>query len=431
MSISAAFSISANGLRAYQTQMDTISNNISNANTPGYHEETAVLTALPGTNLGRASPGGGVMVSAINRNVDMALQAQLFSAASTKSQTNARSQALSDISTSLSDSSSQFSTALNDFAGSLSKLSQQPSSVAARQQVLSTAQTLASSADAIQSNLTNAITGYDQKIRADVDTVNQLSKSLADINRSMTFVGKDQAGALQDQALQTAQQLAEKTGGSMRVEDNGMVDVYMPSGKTLAMGTSAYPMALSDAPDVQGEIGGLEKAKADTQGYQGTFTSALQSLSSQFNAVHQAGTDVNGQPGQAFFAVDTSGNLQVAISDPNLVAAGTGGGADDGSNLKALSQVSNSVGPNSTSMSAMFNVLVTKAGGDSQNASSDAQVAVSTYTVLDEREKATEGVDTDAQAVAMTQAQRCYQACAQVLSTENQMIGSLLQAVGG
>lgn len=433
MGISSLFSIAGNGLGAYQTQMDAISNNIANADTPGYRTETAEMTAIPGTPLtSGVSAGGGVHVSDITRHVDLALQRQLFSAAITKGASDARSNALSTVSSGLSESSTQFSASLNSFANALTTLSQQPSATAARVTVLSTAQSLASSANQIQDALETASTGYTKQVSDLQSNVTQEAAHLADLNRSILYLPPQQSGSIKDSALEVAKDLAAKTGGRFWVGDRGTVDFSLPNGKGLVQDVTSKAMVDTDVPSAGGQMGGLLQVKADTDGYRQTFTTALQAMVTQFNTVHQQGTDGNGNAGAAFFNLNGGGRLAVAISNADEVAAGRGGGVEDNANASQLANLPNTASPlTGATLSADFNALVAKAGADSQSASATAASADGSYDALDAKQKRTEGVDVDKQAVAMTQAQKMYQAMAQILATENSMLGTLLDVVKG
>ena len=64
------------GLLAFQTALDTISNNVANVNTPGYSEETANLATNPSTPTPNGAIGNGVNVDGITRSYSHFLDAQ-------------------------------------------------------------------------------------------------------------------------------------------------------------------------------------------------------------------------------------------------------------------------------------------------------------------------------------------------------------------
>src|ERR1700689_2168517 len=68
------------GLLAFQQELDTTSNNISNANTPGYSRETTDLVSVPGPYIGGVSIGDGVQGCSVQRVYDQTVACQVVSA---------------------------------------------------------------------------------------------------------------------------------------------------------------------------------------------------------------------------------------------------------------------------------------------------------------------------------------------------------------
>jgi flagellar hook-associated protein 1 FlgK len=66
------FAISVGALQAFQSALNVTSNNIANANTPGYAKETVdLVTANPQSN-GNVTIGNGVTVAGISRSFSQA-----------------------------------------------------------------------------------------------------------------------------------------------------------------------------------------------------------------------------------------------------------------------------------------------------------------------------------------------------------------------
>ena len=68
--MSSIISIGTQALIANQAALQTIGNNISNANTPGYSRQQVVLQTTPGQNLGTGFIGKGVSVETVTRAHD-------------------------------------------------------------------------------------------------------------------------------------------------------------------------------------------------------------------------------------------------------------------------------------------------------------------------------------------------------------------------
>ncbi|HEY4973072.1 MAG TPA: flagellar basal body protein, partial [Steroidobacteraceae bacterium] len=68
---------SVSGLLAFQQELDTTSNNIANASTPGYSRESVNLVSVPGPYIGGVSIGNGVAVNGIQRTFDQTVASQV------------------------------------------------------------------------------------------------------------------------------------------------------------------------------------------------------------------------------------------------------------------------------------------------------------------------------------------------------------------
>lgn len=83
MSLTSSFQIGRSALTASQLAIQVAGNNLANAATAGYHRQTAVLAPTRGDRGGGAvSIGRGVEVRAVQRQIDTALQARLWTGVS-------------------------------------------------------------------------------------------------------------------------------------------------------------------------------------------------------------------------------------------------------------------------------------------------------------------------------------------------------------
>ena len=146
-------SIATGGLANINSQLALVSQNVANASTPGYSVEVATQQ-----NLVADGEALGVRTGPATRDVDAALQAEVFSQNATVAGLQTRQTALqaidavqgtpgqgADIASLLGDLQDQFSTLLND-----------PSSQAQQSQVVSAAATLAQGINALSDAYTHA-----------------------------------------------------------------------------------------------------------------------------------------------------------------------------------------------------------------------------------------------------------------------------------
>jgi flagellar hook-associated protein 1 FlgK len=134
----------------------------------------------------------------------------------------------------------------------------------------------------------------------------------------------------------------------------------------------------------------------------------------------------------SFFTGTGLGDIDVSrtvVGNPNLFAAGTGGGPGDGSNAVLLAQFSNKpvTALNGLTISAFYNRANAALG---QSSASEEALSSGSRTFLDalmNQRNQTTGVSLDEEAIAILKLQRGFQAVAKVISTIDQMYEALLR----
>src|SRR5271170_7023268 len=133
-------STGVSGLLAFQTALDTISNNITNVNTPGYSEENANLATSTSSPTPDGWVGNGVTVTSVTREYNNFLDTQTQGATSSYNQFNTLSGLADAINNMLSDSSTGLSATLQSFSQAVQSMANAPSQGATRQAVITQAQ---------------------------------------------------------------------------------------------------------------------------------------------------------------------------------------------------------------------------------------------------------------------------------------------------
>ena len=179
MTISAALSIATGGLANINSQLALVSQNVANASTPGYSAEIATQQSLAADGVGL-----GVRTGPATRDVDAALQAEVFSQNATVAGLQTRQNALqaidavqgtpgqgSDIASLIGDLQNQFSTLLND-----------PSSQAQQSQVVSAATTLAQGINTLSDAYSTQRQTAQDDIVSEVTTLNSTLGSIGGLS---------------------------------------------------------------------------------------------------------------------------------------------------------------------------------------------------------------------------------------------------------
>jgi len=356
--LSDLFGISVGALQAFQAALNVTSNNIANANTPGYAKETVELTAAKPQSNGSVTMGNGVTVVGISRSFSQATANQLNTSQSALGQLNALQSYSSQIDNLVGTTAGGLSTALQNFYGAWSDVANNPASTATRQALLGKAQSVAAS---LQSNSTqlDALNGdINGRITSDVQQINTLATSISSLNKQIV-VSTAQAGGqapneLIDQRDQLVSNLSKLTGISTTLDSNGALNVFVGNGQPLVLQGSTTSLTTVanqfDASQLEiststsngnvisgaitsGDLGGLLAARSQVinpaKNQLGQIATAL---SQTVNQQQNAGLDLTGQLGANLFSVaaplatastKNTGGATAAVSVTNIGALTT------------------------------------------------------------------------------------------------------------
>ena len=248
MGINQALSTALAGIGVTQQAISVIAGNISNANTPGYVDETAQQSEL-GTG---GTTGTSVVSEGINRNLNTLLQSQLWTETSGGSYADALSQLYSQLQAvyGTPGSSASFDAIYNNFTTALQSLATSPSSYSTQTEVLSAAQALTQNLNSMTTSIQQLRTQAEAGIANDVSTANGLLKSIADINTKLEGTGSkpdSTAAALEDQRDEDITQLSKLMNVNVVQGANNQVAVYTGTGLQLVNAGQASQLSFTNA----------------------------------------------------------------------------------------------------------------------------------------------------------------------------------------
>ena len=239
-------------LQNTQVEIQVASNNISNATTPGYAEETAVQTENQPVLTTSGWLGTGATITQITSARDQFLEQQLMNAMSDDSQYTSLSSELTSIQSACSDSGDNgISQALGNFFDSWSTLAQNPTGLSGQTGVYSAAQNLASAVQSTYNQLNQIATQIPGQIQNTVSQANALINQIAQLNLSIaqSQTPTCQANELSDQRYQAMDSLAQLIPVSFSQDPaTGMVTVNTTDAGgslTVVSGATATPITTS------------------------------------------------------------------------------------------------------------------------------------------------------------------------------------------
>lgn len=344
------FGIGVSGLAAAQAGLLTTSHNISNVNTPGYsRQETLQATRTP-MFTGSGFFGTGVNVSSVRRVYSDFLASQTLSAQASASHLDAYNTQAAQLANLFSDSTSGLAPALSDFFAGVNAVAANPADIPSRQTLLSSAQTLTGRFQELQQQMEQTRDGINGQITSSVATINSLATGIADLNGKIAEASAGSSGTqppndLLDQRDALMTQLNEQLGTTAVAQGDGSVNVFLPNGQALVVGIQSFQLSAtrdnSDPRNLQvglqigatvsqfrssdlqgGTLGGLLDFRdnvLDTAENSLGRTAAV--IAQSFNDQNKLGVDLNGAPGDDFFAAPTP-HVQNALSNTGTATVG-------------------------------------------------------------------------------------------------------------
>jgi flagellar hook-associated protein 1 len=419
------------GLVASQQAIDVTGHNITNANTPGYSRQTAVLATNQPLVIAAMSQvtgeggqlGTGVSVTTFTRIRNTYLDAQFraqnsgLGEATTQAGELAQAQGAFDEPT-----SSGLSSQLSAFWGSWSSLANSPSSAAAQESVVSTGSQLASTFNQLSTQLAAisgqasqqyaALTGPSGQVQ---DYANQVAKLNQQIKLSLD------AGQQPNDMLDRRDQLLDKLSSLAKVtvsqQPDGTDTVSFGDAATALVSGSTVTWPQTLTPAAGGQLGALLDLSSPTgalAGYQSALDQVAATVAGTVNALHTS---------TPFFSGATAATIAVAVTPAQVQASSTAtsGGNDVALAISALRGGSADQG---------YAALVAQVGSDVQTAQDDQTNSQTMVTSIDNQRQSVSGVSLDEEMTNLISFQRGYQASARTLTTMDSMLDTLINHTG-
>ncbi|MCP8889287.1 flagellar hook-associated protein FlgK [Sphingomonas faeni] len=440
-------SIGASGVRAYQTALSTVSENIANTGNAGYTRRTTTLAEVSsvggGLNARTSVSSSGVTVTGTGRSADAYRSQAVRSAGTDLAKTETGVTWMNRIETALGDN--QLGDRLTSFFTSAQKLAADPTSEPARSVMLESAGTAAAAFAATGQALDTAAADLDSTASQAVQSLNALGTALAKINDGIarTAPGSSTAAQLADQRDQMLEQMSTITDITTSFDDLGRTTVRLggAAGSVFVAGgeSAQASYARNDEGAVQfavtrgnvtsalsptgGALAGFAEGAQRIAAARGSLNAIATDFTTQVNAVQAQGRDLDGNAGTALFATgDTPTDISVALVDGRRIAAASvTGGKRDASNLSALHGARTSGGFETRTTTL---IAGNAAALEQRKVVADAQVAIRDGAVG--ALASASGVDLDSEAVDLLRFQQAYQASSRVIQTARDTLQTIL-----
>lgn len=347
---SGIYSMGLAGLAAAQAGLTATGQNISNANTQGYHRQSIVQSAFSPLYTGAGFLGQGVQVDTVRRAYDQNLEMQLTQSQAQASYYTTYHNQLSQIDNIVADTASGVSPALQDFFSAVQGVASQPTSIPARQSMQSSGEALTARFNALASRFDEIRSGINSQLTSSVNQINTLAQQIATLNGRILVVQQNPVqppNDLLDQRDALVGQLNELVGATVINQSNGSINVVIGNGQNLVVGDRALALTTTQSPDDPqrlevacvsggnniilgannlqgGSVGGLLAFRAnDLDTAQNALGRVALGIAQTFNDQHQLGQDLNGAAGGNFFTTPAIGVISRGTNAGTAVVGAT------------------------------------------------------------------------------------------------------------
>lgn len=497
--------VAKGALNAQQSALYTTSHNIANANTKGYSRQRVnfeqVSSLAPGRNPGQ-NIGAGVKPGSVERIRDLFLDEQYRKENASVGYYDQIAKAMSQMETIMNEPSEEgLAFTMNQFWDSLQDLAVNPTDQGARSVVSQRAQAVADtfnyasdSLEAVRRDLKNQMDVTAGEFNSLVSQINNVNQQVAKLEPHGHVPNDlyDERDRLLDQLSSIADISVSYTKSSGQPNDIAMgkatvtlngagSDIVLVDGTTNEANhmfieydennnvtnyhfydASASPTSVADLPagsesvtaaEYQSigsmlglmEMNGFLNASGEEDGAFNQMLDDLDTLATafakEFNAVHQAGFDLDGEAGIDFFTIGQGADERAAatiqvnqeiIDDQSKIAASSTGSRGDGGNASNLARAYTTASEdlNNQSPDDFYQSIIGQMGVKGQEANrmvSNSQVL--RQQVQNNRESVS-SVSLDEEMINLIKFQHAYNAAARSMTSVDEMLDTIINRMG-
>jgi len=325
------YGIAKSGLQAYKEGLATTGQNIANVGNEAYARREAHISevksgsdALQISN----SAGYGVKIDGITRAFNQFIDIQLQNAASGFAFSTAQATVLNQLEQVVRPTQGSVSQRLQELFESFNLVAQDPSDLASRHVAVDNAKALASSIVIVANGISDLRNFVSENLETDVSEANGILKQLAEIQEEL--LGNEPARKAPNDLLDQRDALIKELSNLVEVnvdyKSGGMIDISIGTagqGRPLLSGVIHSNLVVQQSggspkiflDNLNG--GGLSKIQLQSGRISGNLAadialvetkSALDQMTrklvSEFNELHNLGTNLNGELGGDFFNLD-------------------------------------------------------------------------------------------------------------------------------
>lgn len=326
------FNLARSGLSTAQSALSVVGSNLTNGMSPNYSRRDILIGESGGLSTANGFYGYGAKVNGVQRAYDAFANSQLRGSVSNWAALTGRHEQLSDIDNMLGDESDNVSVSMNNLFKAMATLSENAADGPSRSAVFNSLGVLTQRFNESGKRLIGLEKSTNTHIEQSAKDINSFTEQLAEVNKQLERIqaqnGTPPADLL-DQRDALLENLSEQIG--IDVTENkitGRVDITLADGRPLVSGDTSYKLETSPSESnpnkvvvsyvgsdgkatpinessiTKGRLAGLFKFRnEDLTVARNELDQIAFQMASRMNEQHQAGFDLDGNPGDPLFSL--------------------------------------------------------------------------------------------------------------------------------
>jgi flagellar hook-associated protein 1 FlgK len=322
MSLNGLFDIAKSAIYTNQQALNTIANNIANANTPGYSRQEVILEVANPVQIRGDFVGRGVTSGGVRRHYDKFLQLQIIGQEHSYGRSTALESGLSQIEQIFNEAQGLgIGDILDEYFNAWQDVATNPESQTDRTSLLQKAKSLVQAVKQMELDIEDTLNYINDDINNLVTDINSITSEIASLNAKITQVeagfSAEKASYFRDERDQKLSELAELMNYSWYENSNGSVTV-LAGGRSLVDGEISYSMNTQIDVDGNrqiylngenmtsafsgGKLGGHIAARSDINSTPlHSLRKLMASIIKETNILHRQGYGLDGSTNNDFF----------------------------------------------------------------------------------------------------------------------------------
>ena len=438
--------IGASGIRGYSRALQTIGDNIANAQTPGFARRSIVLSDQPGSGdavlyRNQVSPGG-VLATGVTRSTDPWLIQDARRSGSDAARTGAKLTWLEAAESALNDGNAGVGRAMTGVFNRADELAADSSNTARRSAFLQSVDDVATTFRRTAGGLASAADGVATASNLAVGQLNTDIGALTRVNDGLRRArdGSSNQASLLDERDRLLDSITAVLPADIAYDAKGAVSLTV-SGGTLLAGADRATLSVTVAGDGRlsvsatspsgtfsvsptgGTLNGQVDAAAHIADQRADLNTLANSFGSALNTQHAAGRDSSGNAGRPLMTIGTSAADLVATALTATDVAAADASTANG-NALAFGNLRGSSGGE-----ASWATLVAQQSQIVSSARAQDAVATARYEGSASARDSLSAIDLDREAADLLRFQQAYDASARVIQVARETMQSIMNAL--